>query len=59
MLIVNFFQRVGLDPDGRDLIDMFAVILKDNPALQFIREISVLIGIQNNGMGKADDKFII
>lgn len=45
---------MGLDPDGRDLVNVLTLILKDNAAPELIGKIIILVRIYDNGMRETD-----
>ena len=53
---MNLIQGIGLDPNGRNLIEMFGFILKNDTAREVFGKAFGLIRIDNGGMRKAHDK---
>ncbi len=50
MLFPDLFQRIPLDFDGRNLIDIFAMILKEDAALEMIGDEITSFRIDDHGM---------
>ena len=57
MLPLNLFHRIILHLNRRHLIGVFAVILKDDPAAQPVRNLLVLFRVKNNRPWKPQDHF--
>ena len=53
---MNLIQGIGLDPNGRNLIEMFGFILKNDTAREVFGKAFGLIRIDNGGMRIAHDK---
>ncbi len=56
---MNFPQGVGVYFDGGDPVKVFAVVLEDDAAFQAVGKVTVLIWVENNGMGESKGAFIV
>ena len=44
---MNFLQRIGLDPDGGDFVNVLSFILKKNAAPQIFRKLFIFFRIDD------------
>ncbi len=56
MLFMDLLQGIGLDLNGRNLVNMFAGVLKNNTAAQKIRDMAVLLRINDSGTWELHDE---
>ena len=52
MLFMNFLQRIGLDPDGGNLVNVLGFILKNNAAAQIFGKLFIFFRIDDRRTGE-------